>query len=320
MKDIIKWSDLSKPKLTSINLELTAHCNYTCDFCLNPDEQFRSKGYISQKLVNKVIDELDENIRVHICGVGEPSLHPEFLEIVLRLRKKFKYVSLVTNGTIFTKYSAKEISSLRLDKIFFSLDFIDPEIYKKIKGGSLDKVFKGLKLYSDSGEYKTEIQVNYLFTRTTTVEELLEAYNKLCLILKNNWCIYIRQIKDLAGEVNIETSNDEDELDKTLKKYVNKHFIVENWNRYLENTNFVNEDPKICRHIYKYYMLLWNGDVVPCCQDFNAQLKLFNVLDTNYNLSQLFTTNIYKSFFVDMEKLNYSKYPICKACKDYYRA
>jgi MoaA/NifB/PqqE/SkfB family radical SAM enzyme len=247
-------------------------------------------------------------------------LHPEFLDIVARLRKKFKYISLVTNGTIFTKYSAKEISDLGLDKIYFSLDFIDPKMYKQIKGGNLDKIFKGMKTYSNNNEPKTEIQVNYLYTKATTIDELLETYNKLCLILKDNWSIYIRQIKDLAGQINIETSNDEDELENKLKKYINKHFIVENWNNYLKDTNFIHDNPKVCRHIYKYYMLLWNGDVVPCCQDFNAQLKLFNVFDKSYNLNKLFSTDIYKSFFIDMEMLNYSKYNLCQSCKDYYRA
>jgi molybdenum cofactor biosynthesis enzyme MoaA len=42
MNEIVRWSDLSEAKLTSINLEITAHCNYTCDFCLNPSDQFRT--------------------------------------------------------------------------------------------------------------------------------------------------------------------------------------------------------------------------------------------------------------------------------------
>ena len=48
--------------------------------------------------------------------------------------------------------------------------------------------------------------------------------------------------------------------------------------------------------------------------------KLFNVFDKSYNLNKLFSTDIYKSFFIDMEMLNYSKYNLCQSCKDYYRA
>ena len=57
----IKWSDLSTPKLKAINLELTANCNYKCSFCLNPTKDFRKKGNISEKLVNKILDELHLN-------------------------------------------------------------------------------------------------------------------------------------------------------------------------------------------------------------------------------------------------------------------
>ena len=51
-------------------------------------------------------------------------------------------------------------------------------------------------------------------------------------------------------------------------------------------------------------MLLFNGDVVPCCQDFNSELKLFNVLENNYSLKDLFVTKEYKTFFEKMENLD----------------
>jgi molybdenum cofactor biosynthesis enzyme MoaA len=46
------WSDKKAPRLKAINLELSGHCNYKCTFCLNPQEGFRKKGFISEKLIN----------------------------------------------------------------------------------------------------------------------------------------------------------------------------------------------------------------------------------------------------------------------------
>lgn len=315
----IKWSDLSSPKLKAINLELTANCNYKCSFCLNPTKDFRKKGNISEKLVNKILDELDSEIKVHICGIGEPCLHPDFIQIVQKLRKKFKYISLVTNDTLFTRYSVDEVISLNIDKILFSLDYIDKRHYREIKGGDLDKVLSGIKRFSEKN-INSYLQINYLYTFETQKEDIIKAFNYFNNILLDNWTIYIRQIKDLAGRINIKTISDENMLDNIFKEYIGKHFSVENWNRYLENTNYEKDDPKICRHIYTYYMLLFNGDVVPCCQDFNSELKLFNVLENNYSLKDLFVTKEYKTFFEKMENLDYSNYKICKVCKDYYRA
>ncbi len=57
---ICSWPDIIEPKLKTINLELTAHCNLSCWFCLNPSPEFREKGFISEELIQKIEKELDE--------------------------------------------------------------------------------------------------------------------------------------------------------------------------------------------------------------------------------------------------------------------
>lgn len=294
--NIIKWSDLQVPKLESINLELTGYCNYRCNFCMNPQDDFRKKGHMDDTLVSKIIKELDNSVKIHVCGVGEPSLHPDFIQIMTRLIDKFDFVSLVTNGALFTKYSADEINKLGIAKINFSLDYIDSNKYKKEKGGNLEDILDSIQLYSNKQTSKTLLQINYLYQDTHSKDEIITTHERLSKMLKDKWVLYIRVIKDLAGQMDIQTNEDEDELDQIFQNNISDTFVVENWNRYLKDTNFKEENPKICRHIYKYYMLLWNGDIVPCCQDFNAQLKLFNVLNKKYNLQEVFNTSEYLTF------------------------
>lgn len=131
--------------------------------------------------------------------------------------------------------------------------------------------------------------------------------------------MYIRKIKNLAGQISIKEEVDEDKLD-SLYSNINEKLILENWNRFLAHTNYSKESPKICRHIYKYYMLLWNGDFVPCCIDFNGTMIIGNVINDNLNLNDLFYGDRYKIFRSKMEKLDYEEFPLCRKCNDYFKA
>ena len=71
--------------------------------------------------------------------------------------------------------------------------------------------------------------------------------------------------------------------------------------------------------MYYYYMLLWNGDVVPCCVDFNSTMIIHNVQKENLNLNDLFYSLQYAEHRKNMENLQYRNYPLCQRCGDYYR-
>lgn len=320
----VKWSDKHFAQLRAINLELTAHCNYKCTFCMNHQDCFRDKGNISNVLIDKVINELSEEMNIHICGIGEPSLHPEFISILDRLSKKFANISIVTNGYLFRNSELiNAVHKAKIKKINLSLDYLDAETYTKQKGGNLGKIIGYIKDFIEirkENSFKPLLQVNYLYEHTKEKADYLKVITLLKQIMDDPWCLFIRKIMNLAGQVSVDEVRDEDLLDDLLTDYISDHIIVENWNRYLKDTNLKTENPKICRHIYDYYMLLWNGDVVPCCIDFNATMVICNVLSDNKNLNELFYSDQYKSFRDKMESLDYTDFPLCPKCNDYYKA
>lgn len=163
----IIWSDLLYPKLNSINLELTSFCNYRCKFCINANNQFRKKGNISDYLVEKIIDELDNNICIHVCGIGEPSLYPSFVDIINKIINKFCKVSIVTNGYLFrNKYLINSVLHPHIEKINVSIDYFKHSDYYNIKGGNLEEILLYIKdfIYERRlSKYKPLLQINYLY-------------------------------------------------------------------------------------------------------------------------------------------------------------
>ncbi len=326
---ICSWPDIEKPKLKSVNLELTSHCNLSCWFCLNPAKEFREKGFISEELINKVENELDEKTKIMICGIGEPALHPNFEQIVDTLCKKFKSVSVVTNGYLLTeeKFIINVVKN-KIEKIFLSLDYFD-EIslakYKRAPHGYLNKIFNGLeKLEHFKKEYRSDIftQINFLYDGKKEDNIFLACHKKLGGILSENWCMYIRMVKSLAEQVKIDFPciNDENHLIERFSSLNAENIVIENWNNLLKHIPKTLRKTKSCRHIYNYYMLLWDGSVVPCCNDFNGTAIVANVLNSNENLNDLFYSQKYGELRKDLNNLTETKIKICQNCSDFYKA
>ena len=85
-------------------LEITERCNYNCRHCFNAADSGAPSAELSLAEIGRVLDEL------RACGVqnvkltgGEPTLRPDFPEIVRMIREKELYLySVNTNGAFLT--------------------------------------------------------------------------------------------------------------------------------------------------------------------------------------------------------------------------
>lgn len=122
-----------------IGLETTNRCNYACIHCLRADIAPRKdlppdlqhvlgprnpRRDIPLELVDKIIDEARPfNIPYVSFTGGEPTLHPQFKEIVRMFGEAGYKIMMVTNGTHFEKtYEAISSYRDRLHGFYFSMD------------------------------------------------------------------------------------------------------------------------------------------------------------------------------------------------------
>lgn len=133
---------LSAP--SKVYFEITRRCNLKCVYCYNNSRSdFRVE--LDKERIFQVIDRLYESgtFEVRLTG-GEPTLHPDFFEILDYLKKKDFFVSLGSNG-VWSEELIQKISKTDIRIIIVSLD--GPEAYHdQMRGkGTFAKVTNTIK-------------------------------------------------------------------------------------------------------------------------------------------------------------------------------
>jgi hypothetical protein len=127
-------------------IDLTNRCNLTCPYCF---AHANSAGFLYEvsldqiKLMLQTLrDEQPVSCRSVQFSGGEPTIHPNFLEIV-RIAKKmgFTQIQIATNGIKFQDpeftQAAKEAG---VDTLYLQLDGTSDEVYTKIRGRKLNEI------------------------------------------------------------------------------------------------------------------------------------------------------------------------------------
>jgi MoaA/NifB/PqqE/SkfB family radical SAM enzyme len=118
-------------------IDLTDRCNLGCIWCNS--QGFRSQNILKTEHVKKIVNELADWGVKSVCyaGGGEPSLHPDFAEIIEYSAEKGLQVGISTNGTQLTQ---EQISAIAHYARFcgLSVDAGTPATWIRIKRGSRD--------------------------------------------------------------------------------------------------------------------------------------------------------------------------------------
>lgn len=125
------------------SLQTNKWCNSRCEYC------GIWKNTNDNPLVEDLflaVDELSE-LGVHMVSLtgGEPFLNRDLSQVVQRLSDRQIISSTMTNGLLLNPKHVEPILEGGLNSLCVSLDSIDPDTYKSIRGVSLEPVLKGLK-------------------------------------------------------------------------------------------------------------------------------------------------------------------------------
>lgn len=115
-----------------IRLKLNTACNWKCHFCHqegNPTAGNLSWTPDLEHLLDALHQELGVQT-VHLTG-GEPTLHPQLLEFVARLRRKSFQVRMTSNGTFPTTLLAK-LQQAGLQSLNVSILALDAAVFAKL--------------------------------------------------------------------------------------------------------------------------------------------------------------------------------------------
>lgn len=257
----------------ALAIEPTTSCNLRCPECPSGLRSFtRPTGMLETKLFENVITELkDALMYLTFYFQGEPYLHKDFLEMVKFASNNGIYTSTSTNAHYLNYENAKATIKSGLDRVIISLDGTTQDTYRQYRiGGSLDKVIEGTKNLIAA---KRELN--------SSTPHIIFQF----LVVKPNEH-QIAEAKDLSKTLGV------DEIRfKTAQIYDYENgsgLIPENdkYARYKKNTQGKYEiKNKLLNHCWKMWhsaVITWDGLVVPCCFDKDAEYRMGNVSKSSF--------------------------------------
>ena len=257
----LKSSVTGKPKVKgmplSIGIELTNNCNLKCPECITGSGKLtRDQGFMDIELFKTVIKELMPYLyNANLYFQGEPMLHPQFFSFLENAGNTFTTVS--TNGHYLSAVNSEKIAKSGLSHLVISLDGMDQETYAMYRrNGNLSTVIDGIKNAAEAKirfNSKIKIEIQFLVNRMNEHQ--------------------IPQIKELAKSVNASLRlksmqvNDKNDAGRWLPlngKF--RRYTLKN-GEYVINSHL----PDRCARLWFNPVITWDGKVLPCCFDKNAE-------------------------------------------------
>lgn len=269
----------------SISFEPTTSCNLRCPECPSGLRAFtRPTGMLANDFFRKTIDEIHEKLLYLIFYFqGEPYLNPDFLEMVKYASQKKIYTATSTNAHYLTDDNARKTIESGLDRLIISIDGTTQEVYQQYRvGGKLEKVLEGARNIV-AWKKKLGSAKPYVFFQF--------------LVVKPNEH-QIEDIKKLAAEIGVDGVRF-----KTAQVYDFKHGnplipTIDKYARYKKMPDgtyaIKNALDNHCWKLWHSCVISWDGLVVPCCFDKDADYKLGDL--KQHPFEDIWQNNNYREF------------------------
>jgi radical SAM protein with 4Fe4S-binding SPASM domain len=288
----------------SISFEPTTSCNLRCPECPSGLRSFtRPTGMLADELFKNIIDQLHRQLLYLIFYFqGEPYLHPRFLDLVSYAAKKGIYTATSTNAHFLTDANARKTVESGLDRIIISIDGTTQETYQTYRvGGQLHKVLEGtrnLMHWKKKLKSKTPYVI-FQFLVVRPNEHQLDDVRQLAreMAVDEVW-FKTAQIYDYAqGSPLIPTID-----------YYSRYQHQANGTWSLKN--------KLLNHCWRMWhscVITWDGLVVPCCFDKDAQYRMGDL--TQQSFATLWRGTAYRQFRKSLIKSR-KEIEMCRNCTE----
>ena len=279
-----------KLKDTEIRFEVTNECNYDCIMC--PRElQTREQNQMSQELFEKVFNEgLTIGMKMAtLVSYGEPFLDKGFEEKVTYAKTNAPDVELyvITNGSLVNKKMANFLIDSEFDKIRFSWYGVSDESYGSVHG----------------------VSKNYKRIVMNNIEYLISERNRRGLS-KPHVEVYFLKMEENKSEV--------DEFKEKWLGLADDVSVWEphNWSDGRDYRELKGEKNTCGRPDHGPVQVQWNGEVVPCCWDYNNSIVLGD--DSKNSVVEVLKGDKFNELRAAHENKEFEKFPFCNSCDQLY--
>lgn len=276
-----------------ITIELTNQCNVSCIFCPRQTVPMEI-GYMDVELYKKLIDEAAEHLPVKLVIFfrGESLIHPDFVECVDYAKKKgIGPIQYASNAYALDEDIADKLLETGIDFISFSLDTIDPDVYRKsrLQGDLKTSMEHVISLCKKCKQRKAENKpVPTIQVSTIEIPEYMERQQE-----------FIEFWKEYVDVVRVYYEHDD--KGKFRNPDVEKKLEEEIKNR------------MPCRKVFTDLLVYWNGELALCNYDWNGGIKGMNVRDMS--IEEIWHSEQYNRIREMHNQGNFDEDIMCKDCE-----
>ena len=287
-----------------MSVEPTTSCNLRCPECPSGLRAFtRPTGMLQKNFFKDTIDQLHRDLMyLTFYFQGEPYLNPAFLEMVSYAHSKKIYTTTSTNAHYLNDENARRTIESGLDRLIISLDGTTQEVYQQYRiGGNLNKVLEGAR---NVVKWKRELKSKTPF--------IIFQF----LVVKPNEH-QLEEVKNLAKEIGVD-----DVWFKTAQVYDyenDPHQLIpsnEKYSRYKKVNGNYQLKSSLQNHCWRLWhapVITWDGLVVPCCFDKDAQHRLGDL--KNKSFKEIWNDELYVNFRKELSR-GRRNIDICANCSE----
>ena len=257
----------------TLSIEPTTACNLACPECPSGLKQFtRPTGKLNLELHEKMLQQIHKSVfYVNYYFQGEPFLNPKFLSLIRQAKQYNIHTATSTNAHFIDQKKAEEIVQSGLDRLIISIDGLTQETYQNYRvNGKLDKVIAATKFLLEA---KKQAKSNTPFL----------IFQFLAVAPNEHEIPEIYQLGKSLGidEVRIKTAQ--------LYDYEHGNPLMPKNEKYARYKQQKDGTYKLkyktgnhCWRMWSGSVLTWDGKVVPCCFDKDAQHILGSLETTSF--------------------------------------
>lgn len=291
-----------------IFLELSNICNFHCAYCPS-DALTRPRGLMDTSLARRLIDEVAEGQmarRVAFHIMGEPLLHPACIDLCAYATQKGLPVDIFTNGARLRKRVIDALLDAGISRLVVSLETPDEESFqlRRTKVISFDRYIRQIQdliLAKIETKAPTQIVIETMNTSDTGrhgMKGTISAIDDKAALVRaiQPWIAFAQRVQQ-DYDLPLPPSFHAFASLSPEKAYFYEVFellpqVFIQLKRFISWGNTKVGSPKVypalvgtCDAFRSQVGVLWDGRVVPCCNDYDGRVILGDV--NHQSLSQV---------------------------------
>jgi len=155
------------PPVFNLDIELTNRCNADCYFC--PRDQTPHQGIMSAETFERTLQRAVEfrdvvasaqgrELRLSLCGLGEPLLNPRAIDCVQMVRDAGFRCAMASNGSVLTEKKAVALLDAGLQEIDLNVGEEGDE-YEQIYGLPFQRTLDNVVRFAELAEGRCKVNI-----------------------------------------------------------------------------------------------------------------------------------------------------------------